>query len=398
MYTVFVMMASILLSSMFLALGLISFGQPMVLGYIATGSLLGSIFGAILDPFIMHYVSEFAMMFLLFLVGLELDLEHLKQTWMTTVGCFVAQIFMVTLIMFIAAFVMGWSVYFSLLIAALILLSSTAVVVTLLDNFNMMKSKMGSIVVSILIIQDLSIVPVLLLLKNVNSLVSPVVMLIQMLGALGILVGCVLYFGKPLKDHMSRLEYKNLFRKPEVATLIGVTVCMTAAAVADQLQLSASYGAFLAGLIMGNRFDRQKLLDAFVPITSIMMMLFFFCVGMKVSFQFVKSNGIGLIWLTLAMLLIKLIINIIGFKIVQIKVRAALFPAALLSQMSEFSFVLIDVALDNGLINKSQSELFMTVTICSLVFGALFPLIVKTLQRIYQDRRKHGAVQMNWDF
>lgn len=372
----------ILFSSMLLSLGFLSFSQPPLLGYILAGILIGPAFGQIIeDTSTIKLLGEFGMILLLFLVGLELSLAEFKKVWVSTLICLSIHIASCLLIATGLKIFLSWSASFSLFVAFNLSLSSTAVVVTLLENLGLLQSKKGSFAVSLLIAQDLSLMPMILILRTLSSENVSVSSFLNLILALGLLIFSVLFFGKKRPTNTKYIsKQQSLLNRPEIATLIGGSLCFAFASMADFFKLSAAYGAFLAGLMLGNRWERDLLLQSFIPITSMMMMVFFLSVGMNFSLSFLINYWVAILIVLIILTFMKVSINFLGFLAVKWPWRQALFLSVLMGQLSEFSFVLIEEAYKNNLITYYTTHFFTVLTTLSLAFGSILPIGMKLIQ------------------
>lgn len=382
----------ILFGSMLLSLGFLSFGQPPLLGYILAGLLIGPAFGQVIeDTSNIKLLGEFGMILLLFLIGLELSLEEFRKVWSSTLICLLIQILGSLLITSLLSYYLNWNLAFSLFLAFNLSLSSTAVVVTLLENMNLLGSKKGSFAISLLIAQDLSLMPMLLILRTLNAPSVSVSHFMNLFLAIGLLIISVIFFGKQYPETKKGLIYRQVLNRPEITTLIGASLCFAFASLADFFKLSAAYGSFLAGLMLGNKWEKELLLQSFVPITSMMMMVFFISVGMRLSPEYIRSfNFYELIIILIVLffvLLSKFTVNLIGLRLIKWPWKSAIFLAVLMAQLSEFSFVLIDEASTKLLINYRSTQLFTAVTTLSLAFGSVLPIAVRWLQ----ERKKTNS-------
>lgn len=365
-----------LLCNLVAVLGLIRIKQPMVLAYICVGVLFGALEMDLMNALTMRYISEFAMIFLLFIIGIELDMGILRKNWLKTTVCFTVQVSLIALSVTALAWVCEWSLPFAVFIFSNLMLSSTAIIISLLDNLNILHGNTGSLVMSLLILQDLSIAPVILLLQNINS-ASMLQITFKMMIAILLLVAAIIYFGRPVERGRFAVRYRRLLARPEVTALLGITVCFVAVSFADFCQFSASYGAFLSGLFLGHILDRESLSDTFTPLNNMMMLLFFISIGARLPVKFLVKyiNVIGMI--LLAITVIKVVANMISLKMIGRNFRGSIFTAVLLSQISEFSLMLIDTAVESSIISRASVEFYVTIVILSLILGSILPVIVK---------------------
>lgn len=385
--------ALIFVSSMLLSLGFLAFGQPPLLGYIIAGIvLMPTVNSLTLNANIVHTMGEFGMILLLFMVGLELSLVDFKKFWLSAFVCFVTQTVLACILIFGIGYFFGLSTAFSLVLIFNLILSSTAIVVTLLENLNILHGRTGMLAISLLIAQDLSLVPMLLILRSFQVSTSFMFLMAQLIIAIGILFGCIFYFGRKHETLKKQLEYKTLLRKPEIVTLIGGAFCFFFASLSDIVKLSPSYGAFIAGLILGNRWDRDMLVRAFSPITSLLMMIFFLSVGTRLSPVFIWTNMGSLSVVLISLTAFKVLSNMLGLKILKWHVRPAFFTAVLLGQCSEFGFLLIDEATKNLLITLPTANFLTSLVTLSLCAGAIFPVIVSNFQYRKLKKNEHKAI------
>lgn len=373
----------ILVSSMLLSLGFMAFNQPPLLGYILAGTIVGPAFTQVIEnPNILHTLGEFGLILLLFLVGLEVNLEDFKRFWVQTLVFLATQFLVAAAFSLLGYMILGWAGGFAILVAFILTVSSTAVVIMLLENMGLLQSRTGAFAVSVLIAQDLALMPMILVIRSMNGDSGGWINIFTVLLAIVILIFAVLYFGKPNDSTTTKLYQRSFLRRSEITNLIGASVCFVCATLADSINLSPAYGAFLAGLMLGNRWDRELLLKAFIPVTSLMMMVFFLSVGVRVSLGFIGQyidlilGGLGIV------VAIKMLANIIGLRLIGWPKPTSLFAAGLLAQMSEFSFVLVEEANKNDIINYYSLNFLIALTTLSLAFGSILPLAIKSMSGV----------------
>ncbi|MFT5182861.1 MAG: CPA2 family monovalent cation:H+ antiporter-2, partial [Alphaproteobacteria bacterium] len=173
----------------------------------------------------------------------------------------------------------------------------------------------------------------------------------------------------------------------DLTPLLGLVCCFGAATISGLLGLSPAYGAFLAGLTIGNSNLRVGMLDMVKPIQSILMMVFFLSIGLLIDFSLVWAN-FGLV---VAMLLIatvgKTLVNLAVFSALRLPWAQALLTALVLSQVGEFSFLLGSVGLNRGVIEIDEFRIIITVTALSLAVSPLWMGAVRRLHRVATFQR-----------
>ena len=230
--------------------------QPAIVGYIVAGVLLGpSGLALVQDRSGIDSLAELGVLLLLFLIGMELSLRAFRRVWRLALATTVIQISASVGVMLIAAKAIGWSTPAAILFGFVVAISSTAVAVKILEGLGELRTRTGRIAVGVLIAQDLAVVPMMLSInamggEEVNWLVVP-----KVLFSVIFLVGLILYLSGGRKV---RLPFSEVVAgHADLLPLSALGFCFGLAALSGVLGLSAAYGAFLAGLIIGNSTNRS---------------------------------------------------------------------------------------------------------------------------------------------
>jgi len=229
----------------------------------------------------------------------------------------------------------------------------------------------------VLIAQDLAVVPMMITINamggdSVDWLVMP-----KILFSVAFLVGLILYLsgGRKVELPFSRVVAGHA----DLLPLSALCFCFGLAALSGLLGLSAAYGAFLAGLVIGNSTDRQPMLGATQPIQSVLMMVFFLSVGLLIDLDYIWDN-LGIVLALFAIITIfKTAINVAALTLMGQALHHAFLAGIMIAQVGEFSFLLAVIAVDVNVISESNSRLVIAVTVMSL---ALSPLWVFTGRRV----------------
>jgi len=360
--------------------------QPAVIGYILAGIVLGpSGFGLVQNEKNITFLAELGVLLLLFVIGMELSLRAFRRIWRIALATVILQICGALLIVWLIGMVINWPVEVILILAFVLALSSTAVAVKILEDISELRTRTGQIVVGILIAQDLAIVPMILLLDVVALGELSFSAASRIIIAITLLVAMILILSRP-----RRLRFplpKIVANHADLTPLLGLVCCFGAATVSGLLGLSPAYGAFLAGLAIGNSSLRVGMLDKVMPIQSILMMVFFLSVGLLIDFSLLWNN----LGIFCAMLLIatlgKTIINLAIFSLLRLPWAQALLTALVLSQVGEFSFLLGSVGLERGIIEIKEFRIILTVTAVSLAISPLWMGAVRRLHDVVTHRQ-----------
>lgn len=365
--------------------------QPAILGYILAGIVLGpSGLGFLTDFTAIHFFADAGVLMVLFLVGINLNLRAFKRSILVSISTALLQIFFGLLVAFALAAVFGWSASLSILVGFLVSLSSTAVVVKILENNNEINSHMGRLTLGVLIAQDLAIVPMILIVKELDGGIHWFSLGFKLFFTLGLLSFLVWFLSR-------RQKVKVLFSfsagHPEFPALAGLAFCFGFAALSGFLELSVAYGAFLAGLVLGNSRERTVMLQMMTPIYSVLIMSFFLCIGLLMDLPFIWKNLGYLSAMLVAVVFGKTFVNVVIFRFLRQAWSSAFLSGVILAQMGEFSFLLISLGDELSLLDRSQQQLLMTLTTLSL---AVTPLWVALAQFIETSRIRHEITSISF--
>lgn len=362
----------VLVAALVGGLGFVRLKQPPILGYILAGIILGpSGFAYVESRELVETMAELGVLLLLFVVGMELNLRTFKNAWVQTTVCTVMQIIISLVISFGLAPLFGWSLGMSLLLGFVLALSSTAVVVNLLERIGEMKSDSGQLAVGILIAQDLAIVPMILVLRNLNtgSIFDPG-LLIKLGSSVAIIAGLIAYLSR--KQRVSIPLTQIISGEKDLTPLASLGFCFAAAAISGLMGLSAAYGAFLAGLVLGNTHERIILLETTKPIQSTLLMVFFLSIGLLLDLNFIVDHWVMVTVLLFVITIGKTAMNIGILRLLRLPRTQSFLVGVVLSQLGEFAFLLATVGYQSGIIDDHGQKLIVAMTVLSLGFSPIW--------------------------
>lgn len=346
------------------------FRQPLLLAYIVLGAILGP-FGLawVVDTELLADVSHIGIIFLLFLIGLDMQPSHLLQ--MLRKGYMVAFISSLAfaLLGFAVGYGFGFSMIDSLIIGASTMFSSTIIGIKLLPTTVLHHKQTGELVVGLLLLQDLLAIILLTLLTtlgqqfsaglelslNVDLLISLAALPLIMLAALGFVRWVLL----PLIKRFDRFH--------EYIFLLALGWCLGLAELAHSIGLSAEIGAFIAGVSLASSVISQYIAINLKPIRDFFLVLFFFSIG--ASFNFPLMHSIWFQCLVLAALVVTIKPIVFGWIIRPIcNSKATSWEVGFrLGQTSEFSILIATLAASSMLISESASLLIQATAIITFV-------------------------------
>jgi CPA2 family monovalent cation:H+ antiporter-2 len=369
--------ALVVLASLGFGLLFERFRQPAVLGYIIAGVLLSAM-NLIADREMVAALAELGVIMLLYLIGLELSLNSFKKIWIVSLSVTIAQIILSLIVIIGLGYLFNLSFGLSFLLACAIALSSTAVAIKMLESIGELRTETGRLAVGVLVAQDIMIVPMILMIRGMGTEGIGISIFLKMAVSLVILAILIWFLSR--KEKMS-IPFSRLFSGHEdLQPLVGMFFCFGMAAIVGLFGLSAAYGAFLGGLIVGNTSERQSMLHSTKPIQSILMMVFFLSVGLLLDYKFIWHNLGKVMTLLVFITLGKTAFNIFILHLFRQPWPRAFLAGLVLSQMGEFAFLLTTVGLDTNLISAEGAQLVISLATLSL---ALSPFWLMAARRLH---------------
>ncbi|MCL1088518.1 monovalent cation:proton antiporter-2 (CPA2) family protein [Shewanella profunda] len=341
-------------------------GLPAILAYLLTGVVSGPSGFHWFTQHQMQSVAELGVVLLMFTLGLEFSVPRLWAMRRTVFGLGSAQMTITTLLAMVVALGCGLNWIEALVVGAAIALSSTAIVLKLLNEQGWLRRRHGELSVSVLLFQDLAVVPLLILLPLLANNDEPL-MLVGIAFALfkGILAFFLLMaFGKwalpRLFDEVARSRSNELF---VLSTLV---VALMTGAFTQWLGLSMALGAFMAGMLLGESQYRRQLEADIRPFRDLLMGLFFISIGMMLDFELVLRFWWQILSILLAVVFGKVLIIHGLLRIIGEPFRIALSTALSLAQVGEFSFVVLALAVNYQLLGNEISTILVMVAVLSM--------------------------------
>lgn len=342
-----------------------------ILGYLVAGLVIGpQVMNWVNDPQTILHFAELGVVLLLFVIGLELQPEKLwgmrNQILFTGGGQLLISASVIALILH---FVMDISWIISLVIGLSLALSSTAFAVQLMTEHRILKSPPGQQGFSILLMQDLAVIPILLLVEHLsttNNNAGPS----WWVGVLAIVA--VLAVGRYLTNPFLRLVSK--YGSEEVMTAAALLIVMATAIGMEEAGLSMGMGAFVAGMLLANSSFRHQLETEIEPFKGLLLGLFFIAIGMNLDLSILLSDPLFIISASLLLVLIKTLIIFSVLKLAKQRNTDAWRVGLMLSQGGEFAFVVMAQAATNGIIPVQISSEVTLIVGISMALTA--PLVI----------------------
>ncbi len=370
-------------------------GLPAIAGFLVVGAIAGpGGLGLVPDPDRVRVLAEIGVIFLLFEIGLELPMSRLRDLGKMGLVAGGAQVAVTVAVVAVGAGFMGLSPATSLVLGGLVSMSSTALVMRLLSDEAQIDAPHGRLAVSVLVFQDLAIVPFLLAIPFLapgaeNSAQGLALSLVRMLAALG-LVFFIVRVGVPRV-----LNLVAQARSPDLFSLLALLIVLGSAFLAEELGLTLAVGAFLAGVAATSSPYAQQLFSEVVPLRGVVLGVFFTAIGMLFDPHALLDHApLVLLYLVVTLVLKTGVVAAASTLLLGNSLRVALLAGLALSQTGEFTFVLAEAAAQAGLLGEPYYQVVLSGSILSLLASPFImraaPWIAETATR-WSDRNGAGA-------
>ncbi len=354
--------------------------QPAIVGYILAGVLLGpSVLGIVSERENIQILADIGVLLLLFLIGMELSLKSFMRVWKVAIGCMILQVAGALGFNFLLAYILGWNPAAAMVGGFVMALSSTAVAIKILEDIGELDSDTGRLTIAVLIAQDLAVVPMMLIVRNMAEREGGIgwVGAAQIAFAVIFLVGFLIVLARKGTVHLPFIG--RIARHADLRALAALALCCGAAMLSGLLGLSPAYGAFLAGVLIGNSHVSAAMEQATQPIQSILMMVFFLSIGLLIDLRFIWENvGAVALWLVVVTLF-KTVLNIGILRALGTPWNQAFVAGTVMGQIGEFSFVIAGTAFTAGLVTAEGQRMAVAIIALSLVVSPLWQVMARRL-------------------
>lgn len=389
------MYALIVMAILFLYLGQM-IRVPSIVVFVVIGMLAGPYgFGLITDQASIEAFGEIGVLLLLFTIGLEFSFEKMFRSWRIVIIGGLIQLCTTIVAITFAAYALGVPFRESVVFGFIISLSSTAIVMKILQERREVDTTQGRTLLGILIFQDLAIIPMILITPIFMGSSGPditalpagvlkvaVILLLVIILARGVIPG--------LLDRVARQKSRELF----FITIAGI--CIVVAGLTNMAGLSFTLGAFVAGLIIGESDYNIDALSHIIPFRDVFASIFFLSIGMLLNTHSILDRP-SMIVLTVVIVTliisIKILTGAFASAVLGMPARVCIITGFTLCQVGEFSFVLAKTGLESGFIPDMVYQIFLAAAIITMT---LTPFFMNAAPRVvdvyYRLRPLHAAL------
>ncbi|MCB1665773.1 MAG: cation:proton antiporter [Pseudomonadales bacterium] len=397
---------TLLISFIFLLAGVLAvpvashFKLGSVLGYLIAGIIIGPTLSLLgVDVVSIQHIAEFGVVMMLFIVGLELEPRMLWQMRMRLLGLGGLQVLLSAGAVMLAAMALGQPWRIALAVGLIFSLSSTAIVLQTFNEKGLMKSDGGKAGFSVLLFQDIAVIPMLALLPLLAMAIvgdthgteagehDPGLSLVEGLAGwqsalvtLGAIAAVILGGSRltgPLFRFIASARLRELFTASALLLVVSIALLMSL------VGLSPALGTFLAGVVLANSEYRHELESDIDPFKGLLLGLFFITVGAGINFDLLSANFGMILSLTLGLMLIKVLVLLVVGYFFHLRGADLWLIALGLAQAGEFGFVLLSFTVGIHVIPAELSEQLLLIVALSML---LTPLLFIVYERLIVPR------------
>lgn len=377
-------------------------GLGAVLGYLIAGVIIG--------PFVLGFVgkdssdvmhfAEFGVVMMLFLIGLELQPALLWRLRVPILGLGGLQVAVTSLVVAVISLSFGLSWQMALAVGLILAQSSTAIVLQTLNEKGLMKTEAGQSAFSVLLFQDIAVIPILALLplleiKDVSSVslaANRVIFVaaeqhdaalpgwqqaLLVMGTVGGIIVAGRFLMRPVFRIIAATRLQEIFTATALLVVIGIALAM------QQVGLSPALGTFVAGVVLADNEYRHELETDIEPFKGLLLGLFFISVGASIDFNLLIQQPLLILGLVVGLAIVKLAVLFGLGRFFRLNLSQSLIFACALAQGGEFAFVLFSFATQNNVLTLAVAEPLVAVVALSM---ALTPLIMIVNDKLVQPR------------
>jgi CPA2 family monovalent cation:H+ antiporter-2 len=345
--------------------------QPLILGYVVAGIALSPFTPgpAVREAHTFQIVAEVGVVFLMFSIGLEFSVDELLEVkWVSLVGAPLG-VLLLSLLGAAVGMLMGWGALVGTVVGMIISVASTMVLSRLLIDSGQLQSQHGKVMIAITLAEDLIVVVLTILMPVLVSLTPHHLLgVAQAIGKAALILAPIgflaVYLVPRWLEQVARAQNQELF------LLVILAICLGTAALTEAVGLSLALGAFAAGLIISASEYAHRALEQMLPLRDAFVALFFVTVGVLINPRAVMRNPLLLLAILLLVIVGKFVVWTAVTKLFGYRLQTAILVGIGLTQIGEFSFILVQVAHTNGLVGDEFYYATLAASLLSILLNA----------------------------
>lgn len=359
------------------------FRLPVLVGYLVAGIAVGPHTpGVVAHSAIVKPVAELGAALLMFAVGVHFSLEELRTVRRTAILGGGLQILATIFVGWLLGMALGWGKYGSLFLGCALSLSSTAVMMKILEERGELGTAHGKVMLGILVVQDLSLVAMISLLPSLSGISTQGWGALQEVGLAAVKAGAFITITVLLAIWAVPALLHRIVRSgsPELFLLTVICICLLTAVAAAFAGLGLELGAFIAGIVISESDYSHEVFSQIRPLRDVFASLFFVSVGMLLNPQFLITHALAVGLVVALIVLGKSLISFLAVYLLGWHGRTAILAGLGLAQIGEFSFVLATVGSSRGLIPAEISSVILSAALLTLL---LAPFVFQSAAPLY---------------
>ncbi|HHD77886.1 MAG TPA: potassium transporter [Campylobacteraceae bacterium] len=355
------------------------FGIPTVIGYIFSGVAISYLFGLRgINTHDLDYLAEFGIVFLMFTIGLEFSVTHLLKMKREVFLYGFLQVFVTgTIFTLLEIWLFGLESRVAIVLGYALALSSTAIVLKILNENAQIHSGYGRVTLGILLFQDLAVIPILLMISIFTSETTSVTRLLLVTLMDAAIVFLILFVvGKMFIERF--FDWITSANSEEIFLIAVLFIVVAAAFVAHEFGFTFSLGAFLAGMTIAETKYKYRIESDLVPFRDILLGVFFVTIGMQIDLETIVSRWYIILGLMVAIMLLKALIQ---FAVLSpfLQHRTNFKSALALFQIGEFALAVFALAFQNNLLDARTNQILIVTVVLSMI---ITPFVLKNIAAI----------------
>ena len=352
---------------------------PTVIGYVFTGVAVAGLFNLGQDgQEALSHLAEFGIVFLMFTIGLEFSFKHMKKMKKEVFLLGGLQVAISGLALYLAGhYLFDLEVKTAIIIGLALSLSSTAIVIKMLNENNDIHSGYGRQALGVLLFQDLAAVPILLMVSFFTSNdKSAGEMVLNTIGGAAIIFSGLFIFGKYFAERFFSMVTKT--RSEEIFLVSVFLIVIAASVLAESVGFTYSLGAFLAGMLLSETKYRYRLESDLAPFRDILLGVFFVSIGMMMDIHVLIESFWYIAGITFLVMTIKgIVLYLVALRFSER--RTSIKTAMSLMQVGEFALAIFAIALSKGLLDNNTTQVLIAAVVFSMI---ITPFVIKNIRKI----------------
>ncbi len=353
------------------------FDIPTIIGYIFSGLAISYIFGLRnIQTEALNHLAEFGIVFLMFTIGLEFSVSHLLKMKKEVFLYGFLQVFVTGLIFtLLGRYLFDLDAKSAIVLGFALALSSTAIVLKILNENSEIHSGYGRITLGILLFQDLAVIPILLMISIFTSQTDSIsLLLLRTLGSAIIVFLILFVFGKMFIERF--FNWITSANSEEIFLIAVLLIVVSASFVAYTFGFTFSLGAFLAGMTIAETKYKYRIESDLVPFRDILLGVFFVTIGMQIDLMTIVDYGYIILGLLISIMMLKALIQF-SMLLPFVQLRSNFKSSLALFQIGEFALAVFALAYQNQLIDNHINQILIITVVISMI---ITPFVLKNLK------------------